>query len=90
MKALLLITCLVISQQASAQTTKPKAAAPAAASTSGTDSLIENFRCERSNEGLADMKMKMIENCNLDKPFSSSHSSAVKDTYMYCCHKKAQ
>ena len=81
MKYLMVTICLLIGQSALSQTKQ-------AAATSNADSLIESFRCERSADGLSDLKMKMIENCNLNKPFSSSHSSAVKDTYMYCCHKK--
>lgn len=57
-------------------------------STNSQDSLVSKFRCEklRSNS-LAEVKMKMIENCNLDKPFSTSMSVFAGDeSYMYCCH----
>ncbi len=85
MKYLMLSACLIFAQAAFSQT-KPSATQTAAAGS--PDSMIDSFRCERSNQGLSDMKMKMIENCNLNKPFSSSLSTAVSETYMYCCHKR--
>lgn len=88
MKYLLLTICLIFAQGAFAQQTKAGTKPGTVTAAPGSDGLIESFRCERSNQGLADLKMKMIENCNLNMPFSSSHSSAVNETYMYCCHKK--
>jgi len=53
--------------------------------------LVSSFRCEKfSGSGLGDLKLKLIETCDLDKPFSSSLSRTVaggEDVYMFCCHK---
>jgi hypothetical protein len=50
--------------------------------------LITGFRCEKFNGSLGDLKLKLIEICNLDKPFSSSLSKTVggDEFYFYCCH----
>ena len=55
-----------------------------------TETLSENFRCEKLlSTSLADFKSTMIENCNLNKPFSSSLSRILnEDSFFYCCHKK--
>lgn len=47
------------------------------------------FRCE-SNRGLrlAEIKEKLVENCNLDKPFALSEGGTIDPTFTYCCHKK--
>ena len=49
-----------------------------------------DFRCEKMRvKSLSELKLKMIENCDLNKPFSSSLSVfAGEDTYLYCCHAK--
>lgn len=56
-----------------------------------SDSSGEFFRCEKMREvKLADLKQKLVEFCNLDKPFSITGSSslAIETNYTYCCHKK--
>lgn len=66
------------------------AAESKSASPSDKKDLVTNFRCEKfSGVGLGDLKLKMIETCDLDKPFSSSLSRSVagEDFYMFCCHK---
>lgn len=71
-----------------ASATESKSAA-VAAPTEKKD-LVTSFRCEKfSGSGLGDLKLKMIETCDLDKPFSSSLSRTVggDDVYMFCCHK---
>ncbi|MBK9324125.1 MAG: hypothetical protein IPM97_14465 [Bdellovibrionaceae bacterium] len=58
--------------------------------TSDKGDLVSSFRCEKfSGSGLGDLKLKMIETCDLDRPFSSSLSRSVggEDIYMFCCHK---
>ena len=48
------------------------------------------LRCEKFTQGsLKELKDKLQENCNLDKPFSSNMSVNLGEVfYMYCCHKK--
>jgi hypothetical protein len=49
-----------------------------------------NFRCERIREvSLAELKAKLVENCDLNKPFSFSQEPALKIGYTYCCTTKA-
>jgi hypothetical protein len=64
----------------------PKPVTPAASDGMG---LITSFRCEKFSSSLGDLKLKMIETCNLDKPFSSSMTRTVggEEVYMFCCHK---
>lgn len=60
-------------------------------SSKASDNLVESFRCEKfSDEGLSGLKMKLIEKCNLEKPFSSTMSKTMggEEVYMYCCHIK--
>lgn len=56
------------------------------ASMPGADSI----RCEKIVSGqLAEFKEALVENCNLNKPFSSSVSRLLnEETYFYCCHKR--
>ncbi len=57
------------------------------AKTSGT-SIADTFRCEKMrNKSLKDLKAKLVENCDLDKPFSFSTTDIGVDSDMtYCCH----
>ena len=50
----------------------------------------ENFRCEKMmGTNIGQFKTALLENCNLNMPFSSSVSRVLNDeTYFYCCHKK--
>ena len=50
----------------------------------------ENFRCEKMmGTDITQFKSSLLENCNLNMPFSSSVSKILNDeTYFYCCHKK--
>ncbi len=59
------------------------------AKSTGED-LMDQFRCEKFNEaGMSALKLKLIENCNLDKPFSFSGGGGLGGSgYAYCCHKK--
>lgn len=54
-----------------------------------SDDLAASFRCEKITGTLTEMKIKMIDYCNLDKPFSSSMSRSMggEEVYVYCCHK---
>ncbi len=54
------------------------------------DVKSENFRCEKmTGTNIAEFKSTLLENCNLNMPFSSSMSKILNDeTYFYCCHKK--
>lgn len=49
-----------------------------------------DMRCEKlTATTLADFKASLVENCNLNKPFSTSLSKVLNDEiYFYCCHKK--
>jgi len=57
---------------------------------SKNEDMLDRFRCEKYNEsGMAALKLKLIENCNLDKPFSlTSASDLGSGGYAYCCHLK--
>lgn len=48
------------------------------------------MRCEKlTATSLTDFKASLVENCNLNKPFSTSLSKILNDEiYFYCCHKK--
>ncbi len=51
--------------------------------------LTDTFRYERfRSHDLKELKTKLISNCNLNKPFSSSLSSVTSEDFMYCCHTK--
>ncbi len=53
--------------------------------------LVNSFQCEKFLDGsLGELKLKLIQVCNLDKPYSTSLSRTVatQEVYMYCCHKK--
>jgi hypothetical protein len=55
------------------------------------DDLLNTFMCRQmTGKSLSDLKIGLVQDCNLDKPFSSSVSaSAIGDssTMTYCCHK---
>ena len=52
------------------------------------------FQCRKLSGGdtsLADLKLKMLENCNLNKPFSISTTGldlGHSGGYLFCCHTK--
>ena len=48
------------------------------------------MRCEKlTATSLTDFKASLVDNCNLNKPFSTSLSKVLNDEiYFYCCHKK--
>jgi hypothetical protein len=50
----------------------------------------KSFRCETMRgHTLKSFKEKMLENCDLNKPFSASMTAIVQDeTYLYCCHTR--
>lgn len=50
----------------------------------------DDFTCGKiQGVTLAEFKVKLVDSCDLNKPFSSSLSTIVNDnTYFYCCHKK--
>lgn len=55
------------------------------------DSIKDSdFRCERfMGRELSRLKTRLLENCDLNKPFSSSLSVFTgEDTFLYCCHTK--
>ena len=78
----LIVTIAITLMTATAFTqTKTSAAAAVAA---------EDFTCGK-NQGitLAEFKMKLVESCDLNKPFTSSLSTLLNEVnYFYCCHKK--
>jgi hypothetical protein len=51
-----------------------------------------NFRCERIRDvKLAELKAKLVENCDLTKPFSFAQEPSLQTAFTYCCTaKKAQ
>lgn len=52
--------------------------------------VASDVRCEKIiGSSLADFKVKLVENCDLNKPFSSSLSRLLnEETYFYCCQLK--
>lgn len=53
-------------------------------------SPIDSLRCERfATDNVAELKMKLIENCDLNKPYSfTSAGNALNQAITYCCQKK--
>lgn len=51
-------------------------------------SIADTFRCEKMrNKPLRELKASLVENCNLNKPFSFSTTDIGVDSDMtYCCH----
>ena len=83
MKIILTAALILLGPTFSMAQTAKTAAAPAAVTT-------EDFRCEKmTGLSLVEFKTKLVENCDLNKPFSSSLSSVINEsTYFYCCQKK--
>lgn len=81
---LLLTTALVFLSSTFSTAQSPKTA------TGPAPVVAEDFRCEKiTGLSLTDFKTKLVENCDLNKPFSSSLSSVLNEsTYFYCCQKK--
>jgi len=52
--------------------------------------VASDIRCEKLiGINLIDFKSKLVENCDLNKPFSSSMSRLLnEETYFYCCQLK--
>ncbi len=50
----------------------------------------DQLRCERFvRSTLKELKAKLQDNCNLEKPYSTSLAINLgEEHYMYCCHKK--
>lgn len=48
------------------------------------------FRCEKMRGAkLPELKAKLVENCNLDKPFSmAATDNNIETSWTYCCHVK--
>lgn len=53
------------------------------------ENVADTFQCETFRDRqLSVLKEKLTENCNLNKPFSTSLSVSMgENTYLYCCHK---
>lgn len=83
MKIILTTALILLSSTFSTAQTAKAAAAPAIVTT-------DDFRCEKmTGLSLVEFKVKLVENCDLNKPFSSSLSSVLNEsTYFYCCQKK--
>lgn len=49
-----------------------------------------DIRCEKlAGQSLADLKAKLVENCDLNRPFSTSMTKLLnEETYFYCCQIK--
>jgi hypothetical protein len=58
--------------------------------TTSTYPELSDIRCETtSGINLADFKAKLVENCDLNKPFSSSMTKLLNDmSFFYCCQIK--
>ncbi len=55
---------------------------------SDSTGLLNSFHCEKFTGGLGDLKLKLIESCNLEKPFTSSITKSLggEELYLVCCH----
>lgn len=79
-------------------TTSPAAAATTVTSASTTPTTTPkpsstdpaNFRCEKLRaQTLSDLKIKLLQYCDIEKPFSTSMSISLgEEAYMYCCTVK--
>jgi hypothetical protein len=54
--------------------------------------MWQKFRCEKMTgaHGLADLKEKLVGNCDLLKPFSISQGDPLNPAMIYCCHLKGE
>lgn len=77
----LLISTSVFAEKIS-QTTKEVVTAPIVYPESA------DIRCERvTGHSLSEFKNKLVETCDLSKPFSTSLTKLLNDdTYMFCCN----
>lgn len=79
------VTTLLLSTVAFAQNAKQDktTAAPAPVT-------MDDMRCGKlMGKSLAEFKEELVENCDLNKPYSTSLSRLInEETYLYCCHKK--
>ena len=50
----------------------------------------DDFTCGKNTGiSLAEFKAKLVESCDLNKPFSASLSTVINDSnYFFCCQKK--
>ncbi|MBL7543937.1 MAG: hypothetical protein JNL11_08980 [Bdellovibrionaceae bacterium] len=88
-KANLIIVTLFITLNIFAAPSKTQTEESSDTKSDVKEDLSSSFRCERLGGSIREMKLKMIDNCNLNKPFSSSLSRTMggEDIYFYCCHK---
>lgn len=86
-KLSLIIATLLLSTVAFAQNVKQD-------KTTGTPApapvTLDDMRCgKHMGKSLAEFTEELVENCDLNKPFSTSLSRLInEETYLYCCHKK--
>lgn len=73
------ILLCIVGQAADESETEPK-----------TTTKEDSLRCERFvKSNLKELKSKLQENCDLNKPFSTSLAINIgEEHFMYCCHKK--
>jgi hypothetical protein len=83
MKLITMLTFLTFSVITLAAESKP-------AATPSSYPTVEDVRCEKLNgHSLSEFKAKLVENCDLNKPFSSSMSKLLnEESYFYCCQLK--
>lgn len=67
---------------ASAQEASPKGTPKAA--TTGPDFVCERLR----SYSLPDFKARMMETCDLNRPFSFTEGDAIDKATTYCCHRR--
>lgn len=60
-----------------------------AAAAAAKPDLLSTFLCEKFSGSLSELKLKLVETCNIEKPFSSSMTRTVAgdEIYVVCCHK---
>jgi hypothetical protein len=80
------LLCAVLLFAFSAYATEMKTTHPSKEDTAIAPS-VEDIRCEKlSGHSLSEFKTKLVENCNLNKPYSASMNKLLNDeSYFYCC-----
>ncbi len=81
MKYLIIVASLILCIAASAEDESE---------TTSKTTKEDPLRCERFiKSSLKELKNKLQDNCDLNKPFSTSLAMNIgEEHYMYCCHKK--
>ena len=90
LKTIILISALVSFSAFSEEAKTKKSSPKVVAEVTPSYPELSDVRCEKlSGHNLVEFKAALVENCDLNKPFSSSLSRVLnEDTYFYCCQIK--